>query len=78
RAFADVDELAAELAALKAGWSRPDVPPDQMAMLPEVAPAAAAPAKKRRRRRKRGEANQVVAFPEGQDSEQREKKIRGG
>jgi transcriptional repressor NrdR len=78
RAFADVDELAEELAALKAGWSRPNVPPDQMAMLPEVAPSAAAPAKKRRRRRKRGEANQVVAFPEGQESGQREKKIRGG
>ncbi len=66
RAFADVDELAEELAALKAGWSRPDVPPDQLPMLPEAAPSAT-PAKKRRRRRKRGEANQVVAFPDGQD-----------
>ena len=70
RAFADVDELAEELAALKAGWSRPDVPPDQLPMLPEAAPSAAAPAKKRRRRRRRGEANQVVAFPEGQDKTQ--------
>ncbi len=33
---------------------------------------------KRYRRRKRGEANQVVAFPEGQDKTQRETKIRGG
>ncbi len=38
RAFADVDELEQELEALKAGWRRPDVPPDQMALLPEVAP----------------------------------------
>ncbi len=73
RAFADVDELAEELAALKAGWSRPDVPPDQLPMLPEAAPAAAAPAKKRRRRPKRGEANQVVAFPEEQDKTERRK-----
>ncbi len=66
RAFADVDELAEELAALKAGWSRPDVPPDQLPMLPEAAPSAT-PTKKRRRRRKRGDANQVVAFPEGKE-----------
>jgi transcriptional repressor NrdR len=39
RAFADVDELEAELDALKAGWRRPDVPPDQLALLPEVTPA---------------------------------------
>ena len=71
RAFADVDELAEELAALKAGWSRPDVPPDQLPMLPEVAPSAAP--KKRRRRRKRGEANQVVAFPDGQSIEAKRK-----
>lgn len=76
RAFADVDELAEELDALKAGWSRPDVPPDQLAMLPEVAPSAA-PAKKRRRRGKRGEANQVVAFPEGQEKTER-RKAEGG
>jgi transcriptional repressor NrdR len=35
RAFADVEELEAELEALKAGWRRPDVPPDQLALLPE-------------------------------------------
>ena len=35
RAFADVEELEQELAALKAGWRRPDVPQDQMALLPE-------------------------------------------
>jgi transcriptional repressor NrdR len=33
RAFADVDELEQELEALKAGWRRPDVPPDQLALL---------------------------------------------
>jgi transcriptional repressor NrdR len=38
RAFADVDELEAELEALKAGWRRPDVPQNQLALLPEVAP----------------------------------------
>jgi len=36
RAFADVDELEAELEALRAGWQRPDVPPDQMALLPDI------------------------------------------
>ena len=36
RAFADVDELEQELEALKAGWRRPDVPPDQLALLPEM------------------------------------------
>jgi len=40
RAFADVDELEQELEALKAGWRRPHVPPDQLALLPEVAPPA--------------------------------------
>jgi transcriptional repressor NrdR len=38
RAFADVDELEQELEALKAGWRRPDVPPDQLALLPEATP----------------------------------------
>src|SRR3989454_9106610 len=41
RAFADVDELEQELEALKAGWRRPDVPRDQMPLLPEVAPSPA-------------------------------------
>src|SRR3989449_7085370 len=40
RAFADVDELEQELEALKAGWRRPDVSPDQLALLPEVAQKA--------------------------------------
>ena len=35
RAFADVEELEQELEALKAGWRRPDVPSDQLALLPE-------------------------------------------
>lgn len=39
RAFADVDELEQELEALKAGWRRPDVPPDQLTLIPDVAPA---------------------------------------
>jgi transcriptional repressor NrdR len=38
RAFADVEELEQELAALKAGWRRPDIPPDQLALLPDAAP----------------------------------------
>ena len=38
RAFADVDELEQELEALKAGWRRPDVPPDQLALLPDATP----------------------------------------
>jgi transcriptional repressor NrdR len=50
RAFADVDELEQELEALKAGWARRDVPPDQMPLLPEVAPATDARKKKPRRR----------------------------
>ncbi len=40
RAFADVDELEQELEALKAGWRRPDVPPDQLALLPDLTPNA--------------------------------------
>lgn len=43
RAFADVDELEQELEALKAGWRRPDVPRDQLALLPEAAPATPKP-----------------------------------
>jgi transcriptional repressor NrdR len=41
RAFADVDELELELEALKAGWSRRDIPPDQLALLPDVTPKTA-------------------------------------
>jgi transcriptional repressor NrdR len=36
RAFADVEELKEELAALEAGWQRPGVPSEQMALLPEA------------------------------------------
>ncbi len=43
RAFADVEELELELEALKAGWRRPDVPPDQLPLLPDVAPKPARP-----------------------------------
>ncbi len=43
RAFADVDELEQELEALKAGWRRPAVPRDQLALLPEAAPPSAKP-----------------------------------
>ena len=43
RAFADVDELEQELEALKAGWRRPDLPPDQLPLLPEAAPAPSRP-----------------------------------
>ena len=74
RAFADVDELAEELAALKAGWTRPDVPPDQLALLPEVGPSAATPPAKKRRRRNRARDNQaVVAFPEERADEPKRK-----
>ncbi|MDO8614758.1 MAG: transcriptional regulator NrdR [Dehalococcoidia bacterium] len=52
RAFADVDELEAELAALKAGWRRPDVPPDQLPLLPEVAAPAPKPRLLRVRRQR--------------------------
>jgi len=59
RAFADVDELERELEALKAGWTRSDVPPDQMALLPEVA----APEPKKKRARKPRQSGSVVEFP---------------
>jgi transcriptional repressor NrdR len=59
RAFADVDELERELEALKAGWARRDVPPDQMALLPEVVPAEP----KRKRARKARQSGSVVRFP---------------
>jgi len=50
RAFADVDELEQELEALKAGWRRPDVSPDQLALLPDATPAANKPRVLRMRR----------------------------
>jgi len=55
RAFADVDELEQELEALKAGWRRPDVPPDQLALIPEVAPKPTPPRLLRMRRTKQDE-----------------------
>lgn len=58
RAFADVDELEAELEALKAGWRRPDVPRDQLALLPEVTPQAPKPRLLRTRRPKADEGGQ--------------------
>jgi transcriptional repressor NrdR len=62
RAFADVDELERELTALRAGWSRSDVPPDQLALLPDV--NAGAPAPRKRPRRPRANPNApVVMFP---------------
>jgi len=50
RAFADVDELEQELEALKAGWRRPDVPPDQLALLPDATPTTNKPRVLRMRR----------------------------
>jgi len=55
RAFADVEELEQELAALKAGWPRPEVPPDQLALLPDLGPKAAKPRLLRMRRPKAAE-----------------------
>ncbi len=52
RAFADVEELEQELAALKAGWRRPDVPANQMALLPEAEAKAPKPRLLRVRRPK--------------------------
>jgi transcriptional repressor NrdR len=55
RAFADVDELEAELEALKAGWRQPGVPADQLALLPEVTPKPVRPRVLRMRRGRAGE-----------------------
>ncbi len=52
RAFADVEDLEQELEALKAGWPRPEVPPDQLALLPDLGPKAAKPRLLRIRRPK--------------------------
>ena len=59
RAFADVDELEQELAALKAGWRRPDVPPDQLALLPEVAAPGTPRPRLLRVRKRRGDGGQA-------------------
>ncbi len=72
RAFADVDALEQELEALKAGWQRRDVPPDQLPLLPEAAPKVAAPRK--RQRRQRTQNQMVVEFPK---NEGRERKAEG-
>ncbi len=55
RAFADVEELEQELEALKAGWPRPEVPPDQLALLPDVKTKAPKPRLLRMRRTKAAE-----------------------
>lgn len=52
RAFADVDELEQELEALRAGWRRPDLPKDQLPLLPDVAPAPPKPRLLRMRKSK--------------------------
>ncbi len=59
RAFADVDELEQELEALKAGWRKPDVPQDQMALLPEAEAKAPKPRLLRVRRAKTEEPRQA-------------------
>ena len=61
RAFADVDELEQELEALKAGWRRPDVPSDQMALLPEADARPPKPRLLRVRKPKNPEARQRSA-----------------
>jgi transcriptional repressor NrdR len=70
RAFADVDELERELEALKAGWARRDVPPDQMALMPDVTPAAEPKRKKARRSRSPGKGS-VVMFPSEQANQRK-------
>jgi transcriptional repressor NrdR len=52
RAFADVDELEQELEALRAGWRRPDLPKDQLPLLPDAAPAPPKPRLLRMRKSK--------------------------
>jgi transcriptional repressor NrdR len=69
RAFADVDALEQELEALKAGWARRDVPPDQLPLLPEAAPNASAARK--RTRRPRASNQLVVKFPGREAGERR-------
>ncbi|MEO8457927.1 MAG: transcriptional regulator NrdR [Chloroflexota bacterium] len=61
RAFADVDELERELAALRAGWQRSDVPREQIPLLPDV--GASDPTPKKRQRRRNPPTNSVVMFP---------------
>lgn len=63
RAFADVDELERELTALRAGWMRSDVPPDQLALMPDVAPDVVMPTRKRARRHRSSPTVPVVKFP---------------
>ncbi len=75
RAFADVDELEQELEALKAGWRRPDVPPDQLALLPEVAPRAAKP-RLLRVRRPDGRASARAKVDEAAGGDKRQRKAR--
>jgi transcriptional repressor NrdR len=69
RAFADVDELERELEALKAGWTRRDVPPDQMPLLPDLTPAAEP--KRKKPRRPRAPSGSVVMFPSDQANQRK-------
>jgi transcriptional repressor NrdR len=62
RAFADVDELERELDALKSGWPRSDVSPDQLPLLPEVTQPAA-PKRRRARRPRQSSNSPLVIFP---------------
>jgi transcriptional repressor NrdR len=59
RAFADVDELEQELEALRAGWRRPDLPKDQLPLLPDAAPAPRKPRLLRIRKKKSSELQPV-------------------
>jgi transcriptional repressor NrdR len=71
RAFADVDALEQELEALKAGWPRRDVPPDQLPLLPEAAPGTQ-PAPRKRQRRPRAQTQMVVEFPKNGERKERQ------
>ena len=70
RAFADVEELERELDALKAGWQRHDVSPDQLALLPEVTQPLEPKRKRNRRRRPMGNQS-VVPFPTDEVAQRR-------
>lgn len=72
RAFADVDALEKELEAMKAGWARRDVPPDQLPLLPDAVPGSPAPRK--RSRRPRAANPSVMEFP---TKAERERKAEG-
>ncbi len=73
RAFADVDELERELDALKAGWQRSDVPPDQLPLLDGVA-APAEPKRKRARRPRTAPGSPLVIFPSDDEAQAKRRK----